>query len=56
MEQQSHEKEDPPTPVTYLVIKDDHVIREIMGYNHQDAKTKVAVAGLIGTLALVIES
>ena len=53
MDQDEH-NEDAETPSTYLVVVGDNIIRTFAAFSVDEARNRMALMGLVGTLALVV--
>ena len=53
MDQDEH-NEDAEKPGTYLIFVGDNIIRTFAAFSIDEAKQRMALMGLVGTLALVV--
>tara|TARA_R100001244_G_scaffold927_1_gene1622 strand:- start:146 stop:313 length:168 start_codon:yes stop_codon:yes gene_type:complete len=54
MDQDEHNNEDAEKPATYLIFVGDNIIRTFAAFSVDEAKKRMALMGLVGTLALVV--
>ena len=51
---QDDHNEDAEQPGTYLIFRGDNIIRTFAAFSVDEAKKRMALMGLVGTLALVV--